>query len=96
MVNLQACNRQTAPTAPPLPSTQLVAAPRGGEGGGGGATSIPESINHLSLKLFFCSLDLVYHNKHMNIIIINDLENGYNRHVYMYSSNSTKLLTWLQ
>ena len=30
MVNLQACNRQTAPTAPPLPSTQLVAAPRGG------------------------------------------------------------------
>ena len=29
MVNLQACNRQTAPTAPPLPSTQLVAAPRG-------------------------------------------------------------------
>ena len=85
MVNLQACNRQTAPTAPPLPSTELVAA----------ATNIPESINHLSLKLFFCSLDLVYH-KHMNIIIINDLENGYNRHVYMYSSNSTKLLTWLQ
>ena len=41
MVNLQACNRQTAPTAPPLPSTQLVA-----------ATNIPESINHLSLKLF--------------------------------------------
>ena len=27
MVNLQACNRQTALTAPPFPSTQLVAAP---------------------------------------------------------------------
>ena len=80
MVNLQACNRQTAPTAPPLPSTQLVAAPGGG-GGGGGATNIPQSINHLSFKTFFGSLDLVYH-KHMNIIIINDLENGYTTDMY--------------
>ena len=91
MVNLQACNRQTAPTAPPLPSTQLVAAP----GGGGGCNKHTRINKPLEFKTFFCSLDLVYH-KHMNIIIINDLENGYNRHVYMYSSNSTKLLTWLQ
>ena len=51
MVNLQACNRQTAPTAPPLPSTQLVAAP----GGCNKHTRINKLYITFEFKTFFCS-----------------------------------------